>query len=237
MKNQNHHQMRVFISRFLDSKQSLFYKQLNQYGFTVNGQSMLEFSGIPFQTIPKSHWIFFYSKTAIAYFFEYLPSHFNIQKVKWATIGEASAKYLQKYGVQADFVGTGEPLATAKEFLNVAEGEKVLFARALHSKKSIQDLLNGDIQVVDFVVYNNRKCQNIQKRHEEVLVFTSPMNAQAYLNQHRLFSYQQIVAIGNTTAHTLKKLGIRDFCISDKPNELALASCVLKLKTQQTGNR
>lgn len=229
--------MRVFISRYLDPKQSPFLKQLSQYGFTVNGQSMIEFSGVSFQSVPSSQWIFFYSKTAIAYFFENLPTHFNTSQVKWAAIGAASANYLRKYNVQPDFIGTGEPISTASAFLDVAEGQKVVFARASHSKKSIQELLNGDIQVIDFIVYNNRKRQNIQKRHEEVLVFTSPMNAQAYLSQNKLLSYQQIIAIGNTTAKTLKKLGIRDFTISDKPNELELATSVLQLNKQQSRNR
>jgi len=229
--------MRVFISRHLETKRSPFYQKLQQFGIQAKGQSMIEFSPVTFKTVPYSHWIFFYSKTAIAYFFEHLPPHFNKNIIKWATIGAASAVYLRQYGIQADFVGCGEPIATAKAFLDVAENKKVLFPRALHSKKSIQELLDGDIKVIDFIVYNNRKRQQISKQLEEILVFTSPMNVQAYFAQHSILPYQQLIAIGNTTAKALRSLGHHQFAISAQPSEQDLAESVLNLVARKKASR
>jgi uroporphyrinogen-III synthase len=62
---------------------------------------------------------------------------------------------------------------------------------------------------------------------EEVLVFTSPMNGEAYFGLHALLAGQRVVAIGPTTAEALKQF---DPAVATSPTEEALARAVLHVQ-------
>ncbi len=219
----------AFITRNIN-KNGSFFKTLTHQDFEVNGLSFIEFKAVQVATFPTCDWIFFYSKNGIRFFFEQVQRlDLNIRNLdcKWATIGQASTTYLEKFGIKADFIGTGEPLSTSKAFIKLAKNQQVLFPRAFNSKKSIQNILGNQIKAIDLVIYENYFIQNIEKRNEYFLVFTSPMNAQAYFNTFQLDDYQHVIAIGQTTAKALIELGINDFTISNQPSEEDLAEAVL----------
>jgi len=221
--------MTVFITRDL-TLQSPFYQQLSDEGWQVRHASLLVFESVPFEHLPAVDWIFFYSKNGIKYFFEQAKPD---DSVRYAVMGEASAAYLTaQCGIQADYVGTGEPASTATAFIQRAKEQRVLFPCAAQSRHSIRQLLAHEIEAIDLVVYNNQKKSNLPPRDEHVLVFTSPLNVVAYFDQHILQQYQQIVAIGRTTAAELEAYGYTDFKIATQPNERALAEAVIEL-----GNR
>ena len=64
-----------------------------------------------------------------------------------------------------------------------------------------------------------------------ILVFTSPLHAEAYFYHHDLLPGQRIVAIGNTTADALRQLGFYECKTAKAPNEQALANAVFELYT------
>ena len=217
---------KVFITR--DLKETDFFKTaLEEVGFSVFGQSLIAFSGIDFGLIPDCDWLFFYSKNGVKYFFENIDNQSFIHK-KIGTIGESTANFLiQNFGLKADFIGTGEPLQTAKDFLQIAANQTVIFPRAKHSKQSIQQELGNAIIAKDLIVYENQPLSDFEVIDADILVFTSPMNVEAYFNKMVLKPNQKIVSIGNTTAKALKNIGFERFFISETPSEKSLVKAVL----------
>ena len=220
----------IFITRNL-TNQSIFRKQLESAGFTVHGKSLLKFSAMPFNSVPKSDWIFFYSKNGVKYFFERLEdNNRDIPKnVQWAAIGKGTAKLLKTKIQKIDFTGTGNTLETATEFLKLAKGQTVLFPQAKHSRKTIQRLLEKNITSKNLIVYKNEMKAQVSVPDCDGLVFTSPMNAKAYFKDRVLFDDQKIFAIGRTTEKTLVSMGIQDYKVAEEPTEEALVKVILEL--------
>jgi len=219
----------IFISRNLTST-SVFKKELEAAGFTIHGLSLLKFSAITISRIPKSDWIFFYSKNGVKFFFQGLKkAGKKIPKVKWGAIGKGTGKILQTKIEKVDFTGDGNTLRTASDFLKIAQGKTVLFPQAQHSRKTIQKLLNTHIVSKELVVYKNEVKKQFSIPDCEILVFTSPMNAKAYFEKKKLFNDQKVFALGRTTAKTLVGLGIEDFNVAEEPSEKALVKGILEL--------
>lgn len=98
----------------------------------------------------------------------------------------------------------------------------MLFPRARLSKKSIQNLVHKQLEVVDLIVYNNTIKRNFKLDHQDYLLFTSPLNAQAFLEKYSLAPSQTVVAIGSTTSTYLLKQGIHWVQTAERPEESAM---------------
>lgn len=219
----------VFITRDLE-EHSVFKEMLEAEGFEVEGESLIEFTSIPFHTIPSSDWIFFYSSNAVRFFFENLQAqNLTISSTKWAAMGQATANTLLSYKKKLNFIGFGEPKRTSLAFINKAEGQVVLFPRARNSKQSIQKLLLDKIFSVNLIVYENKPKDYCRMRSRDFLVFTSPLNVEAYFNRNAKMPHQKIVAIGETTAAALRRLGFNESAIAGYPSERSMASSVIQL--------
>ncbi|HRI61157.1 MAG TPA: uroporphyrinogen-III synthase [Saprospiraceae bacterium] len=109
-------------------------------------------------------------------------------------------------------------------------GSRILFPAARHSRQSVMSLLSPDFQCIHFPVYDNRPVANPLHSAADVLVFTSPLNAQAYFSKNKLGKNQRVVAIGQTTGATLRELGIAEIQVAREPGERALAEMVLKIE-------
>lgn len=229
---------RVFISRDLDSK-SIFAKMLGKTDVEIHDLSLIEFERLPFKKTPPTVWTFFYSKQGIRYFFETINSNAYLtgtrmrmpRKItipKYAVFGKASAKFLKDtQGIEADFVGTGDPETTAKAFLKKAKGRKTLFIRGQQSRRSVQELLDGAIESDELVVYNNQARKKFKIPACDYLVFTSPLNVETYYKRYKPKKKQTVIAIGATTAEALLKAGINKMIIASQPSEQKLAEIVL----------
>jgi uroporphyrinogen-III synthase len=219
---------KVFITR--DLKETDFFKTaLEKVGFSVFGQSLIAFSKVDFTFVPECDWLFFYSKNGVKYFFESVDNQLVINK-KIGTIGESTAAYLVvNFGIKANFIGTGEPLQTAKDFIQIAANKTVIFPHAKYSKQSIQQQLGKNIIAKDLIVYENKMLTGFDIIDADVLVFTSPMNVEAYFNKITLESNQKIISIGNTTAKALELIGFNDFFIAKIPSEKGLVEAILAL--------
>jgi uroporphyrinogen-III synthase len=211
---------KVFISREL-SADSIFLAHFREMKHQLFAQSLIEFKAIPFSEIPKTDWIFFYSKTAVRFFFEGLSKTNASNKVqaKIACMGKATAKAIEQKDLVVDFHGSGIPKETAELFLNFSENKTVLFPRAMHSKKSIQKQLKGKIIAHDLIVYDNQPKIDFDIPKCDILIFTSPMNAQVYYSKYLAKTNQALIALGKTTAKALRKLGLDNIIISETPSE------------------
>ena len=221
---------RVFISRALEGGPS-FKNQLEAAGFQIQALSLLDFSATPFEAPKATDWVFFYSKKALKYFWEGLsiPERTFFQAKKIAAFGEGTRFAIEQLDLAVHFVGTGSAVPTAEAFLEVAAGASVLFPRAENSRKSVQKLLSGKLEMLDLIVYKNVPRANFDVMRADFLVFTSPLNAQTYYSKYALEEEQVVLAIGTTTAKALKAEGVQKVMIPDYPSEEALAKLLLQL--------
>jgi len=144
-------------------------------------------------------------------------------------MGKATAHFAKAQKLNLQFIGNGKPKATSQQFLQVAEKQSVLFPRAKRSKKSIQRLLKDKIEAHDLVVYENEIKKDWKVSECNILVFTSPLNAKAYFSKNLAKAPKKIIAIGNTTARALKKLGVENVHIAEEPSEEGLWEVVKNL--------
>jgi uroporphyrinogen-III synthase len=219
--------MKVFISRHCP-EESVFYRTLSQKGIEVSGNSLIEFYPVPMKLPPFFDWIFFYSKTAVEYFFNAFPKISSNPKI--AALGPGTAEAILKFsGNAADFCGDGNPENTAAAFQQVAAGQTVLFVRAQESKLSVQTVLQNKLNVLELIAYRNSIKTDVSETDADILVFTSSMNAKAYLQKYQLKNYQKIVAIGKPTADSLAELGIEQVITAKTPDEASLAAAVFNI--------
>ena len=219
--------MTAFISRSLPTG-SEFRRLLTAQGWEVTGQSLVLLSALPFAGLPPADWIFFSSQNAVRFFFQAVEQEgVDIPQVHWAAIGAATAGALKKYVSTVDFTGSGEPADTAATFRSVAADKRVVFPGARHSLQSVQRLLGEAVRGTHLEVYDNTPVADPAPRSEAVLVFTSPLNATAYLSRHPLRPGQHVVAIGQTTAAAIGGWSIESVTVAAAPTEAALAQAVL----------
>ncbi|GJM34050.1 MAG: uroporphyrinogen-III synthase [Saprospiraceae bacterium] len=223
-------QLQIFITRDLKPDSS-FRQMLEAEGWQVYGESLVAFSEESIQVVPETDWIFFYSGHAVVYFWEglrkidvRLPVH-----TKLATLGKGTATKLTELGYKASFVGTGKPQEVARQFVAIAEGQTVLFPRALHSRMSIQKELDGKIVVHDLVVYKNVLRTDFEIPRAKYLVFTSPMNAKAFFQRYSS-TEGVMIAIGDTTAAALHTLDQPHAWVAESPSEEHLAELIIGLE-------
>ncbi len=219
----------VFITRNLTAD-SVFKKQLELVDLKVYGKSLIQFSVVPFNKIPKVDWIFFYSKNAVKFFFQSIEqSRLKIpDHLKWAVIGAETAKALTSKFKTPDFIGEGSGELSADSFLKIAKGQKVLFPQAESSLKAIQKKLEKEIIAFNLIVYRNIPKIDLNIPSSDFVAFTSPLNAKTYFKNRQTEPNQKLFAIGQSTARTLIDLGISDFEIATSPSEEALAKAIIK---------
>ena len=217
----------AFITRDLSPK-SPFRNQLEANNFIVTGSSLLEFNQIDFSSFPTTDWIFFYSRKAVKYFInqiENLPTD-----IKIAAYGTGTTEALTSHNITTDFIGTGVGESTLINFLKIAKHQTVLFPQARHSRRTIEKLAGDQLISFPLIVYDNEVKNDITASLANFLVFTSPLNVQAYFDQFTFAKNQKIIVIGKTTGDALNRYGIEDFLVAQTPSEEGLAAIVLGRK-------
>ncbi len=224
--------MHLFISRPVapHSPLSLFARQR---GYALTALSLLAFEGLPFALPddPWPEWLFFYSKRGVRFFFarlsdlrQALPSSLRL-----AAIGPATAHAIRTAGHTVDFIGTGQPDATARAFRQIARGQRVCFVRAEQSRQSVQQLVADALEVIDLVVYRNSIRKEVTPPPAQLLIFTSPLNAEAWYQQRPPRPDQLVIAIGPTTARKLHELGIEQVHVAPSPSEHVIVELLQQL--------
>lgn len=215
---------KIFISRHLEINSPLLEFALTN-GHDVVGQSLIEISQVTFKEFPRTDWIFFYSKNGVKHFFNQLDiaQRQNLKHCKIGVIGTKTESAVMNFlNQKCDFVGNADQSNT-HEFIDKLGHDTCLFPRASYSKKSIEKLLPVD-QVEVLVVYDNIIDDlAIADADSDVLIFTSPMNVDAYLLGSSIESHQRIVSIGHTTHDYLDSLGFENQKAHD-PSEEGIVS-------------
>jgi hydroxymethylbilane synthase len=215
----------VFISRAQGSD-SLFRGILEAAGWQVTGKSLVQLTPLSVSNVPQADWWFFSSQNAVRLF---LPGRNLPPLVRMGALGPSTAEEIERQtGHTPDFVGNGDPGATAKAFITVAKKQKVVFPGAVNSMQSVQSFLDGQVDGYSLHVYDNTPIDAPpDMRDMRVLVFTSPLNAVTYLSKFSLQEGQRVVAIGDSTAKALRDAGVLKVKVAEAPNEKSLAEVVL----------
>ncbi len=217
--------MKIFITRDLKADDAL-RKMLQQKGYKVHAQSLIDFELVPFNYFPPCEWIFFYSPRCVDFFFETADPR-RYRGSKFAVMGGGTARALLAHDIVPDFIGNGIPAHTAEALAEEAHDMRVLFPRAENSRRSVEKLLADDqIELIDIIVYSNTPKTDFTVPKCDVLVFTSPLNAEAYFMLYDLKKGQKVVAIGKTTAEYLRGLEIYDLTIAAAPTAEGIFAAV-----------
>ena len=213
---------RIFTSRHLDDSSPI--KKIAD-GHQLVAKSLLQFSPIAFEA-PKADWIFFYSRNGVKYFFE--QGNYALFPYLWACMSEGTADELSNYVTDISFVGTGNPEKITKAFKAETPSDPIsCFIRAENSLDSINSQLNrpNDFSIP---VYKNTPITEIPTQEFDILIFTSPMNVDAWLKKRTIIS-EKVIAIGNTTGNYLNSLHIKDVIVAKKPSEDSIAACLSEI--------
>ena len=209
----------VFISSDLYENDYLL-RALKAHQYPVNYSSLIEFSAIDFEPITNADWIFFSSKNGVKFYFN------KVKKIpkgtKLAAVNQGTAQALLELGGQVDFIGGGgDILQIAKAFDEVASG-KVVFPQPKKSLQSIQKGMTKNKDLHTLVVYDNQPKKNVELCKEDILIFTSPINAEAYFSDHEVLPNQRVISIGNNTNKKLKELAIENIHTAFEPTHWAI---------------
>ena len=214
---------RIFISRSLKPS-SPIRQVIGQNQLT--DQSLIQFSKLDFDT-PEADWIFFYSRNGVKFFFQ--NGNYELYPFLWACMNKGTADELSHYVTDTSFVGSGTPEEIAESFKqHIDSGQKVCFIRANNSKDSIMKLL-VDHDHFSIPVYDNVPVENVPDQEFDILIFTSPLNAEVWF-RHSVYNGEKVIAIGTTTADHLKNsLGIETVITAENPSESSIAECLASL--------
>ncbi len=170
---------------------------------------MIRFVGESFECPKASDYdiVFFSSPRSVEFFL----NHCKIEKDKIvASIGRATSEVLEGRNVPIHFqaVNSGRPKEISKSFSKIVKDKRVLFPQSSRSNRSMQQSLSKD-QVLDLVIYNTDLDPKILSEKPEIIVLTSPSNAEAYLLSNSISDNQKVVAWGKTTEQYLLKEKIK----------------------------
>ena len=215
---------KVFVSKNVRENDYL-PRALRSLNFPFHAQSLIEFKSIPFQSIPKTDWIFFSSKQAVNFFFHQNPV---LNHAKIACIGKATAQAVRQFGKKADFIGQStDTKLVGKQFSALVGKSKVLFPMAKESLLSVQNQLVSREQAINLPVYATLKHPVEIDPKTEILVFTSPSNVDAFFEKNKFPSSAFAVAMGEATEKSLQRRGVKKISKTASFDDLGLFQAIL----------
>lgn len=180
----------------------------------------------PGLNLPKADWIFFLSPSGVQLFAE----RFNATNFKIGVIGPGTAREVEARGWEVSFLPQStDPEEGVLEFSRfLPSHETVIMACSNKSLKRMHGKIPEN-KLIEWEFYENIPVDRILKTSATYIVFTSPSNADAYLDIHDPESYQIIVAIGKTTFAALKKRGISSEILrAQHPTEESIWEAIYK---------
>ena len=202
---------RIFVTRLLPA-QHPWRNLLEQFGLEVLAHSMLDFELLDFVSLPKADWIFAYSRTGIE---AIARMELDLSQYRIAALGPGTAEEWRDSGFKVDFEGSGHPEQTAERFWedclrdHAGGRPSVLFVQAQNSRRSVEKWLGDRIQAKQVVVYRNQIDPKADVPITELVLLTSPLNAEAVITRLNGRKTQpRIWAIGHPTSNYVKAQGL-----------------------------
>lgn len=207
-------QKTVFISRTL-SEQSPIRTLLEAEKKTFHDESLIDFSPILFE-LPKTEWLFFYSKSGVKFFFEQYPLAVH-KNFKIGCFGPSTASYCKEHH-KVTFHGNSEKETCLKLIQEHVEENDITFICGRHSLRSVQSLSEQVFQ--ETIVYDHSIRERRALGSYHIAILTSPMNVASFIrNEGHADKY---ISIGSTTAETMVKSNLSPL-IAPYPSEEGIA--------------
>ena len=147
---------------------------------------------------------------------------------QYACLSAGTAEELGKYVLDISFVGNGKPEEVAQLFQETRkQHEPVCFIRANNSVDSVHNLLKSD-NTFSIPVYDNQPIEEIPVEDFDILIFTSPMNVDAWFSKNKYVD-QEIIVIGSTTKNAVLRHVNRDVLVANEPSEDGITKLLLEL--------
>lgn len=215
---------KIFITKTFKENDYLA-SALKRLKFEVEGKSLIEFKQIRIKELPKTEWIFFSSKHAVRYFFNQNPV---LENVKFGCIGTSTSAELRAFNRRADFIGQSTDIKlVGKQFSCKVGNARVLFPIARGSMQSIQWQMVKRDNVINLEVYATLKHSVEISSENEIVIFTSPSNVEAYFEKNTIHPHQKIIAMGESTGKALEKLKFKKYTLPKSFDDLGLLQAVL----------
>ena len=217
----------VFISREENESPNLT-RWLTNIGIKVENKSLIDLKKLTLKELPKSDWLFFSSKHAVEFFFMQKP---EVGNAKIGCLGKATSQALREFGKRADFIGQStDTKLVGKQFAARVGPGKVVFPIARDSVQTIQWQFPKQQNVINLPIYATLKVPHEIAENTNILVFTSPSNAESFLEKNKILPHHKVIAMGETTEKSLIKAKVKDTQII-KPSsfdELGLYRAILQ---------
>ena len=196
---------RLFITKNENEVAGL-KESLTSQGKTLLAHSFLQFEPIDFE-ITQDYDILFFSSPRSVVFFKY--NHTIPESKVLACVGGKTAELLIQMGFNVAFVGahSGKVKDVAKSFKGWAGNRRVLFPSSDISLKSVSSLFK-DTQKIEVAVYKT-KIVSRAIQDCDTYIFTSPSNAEGFLEVNKLPDGVTIISWGQSTRAYLQKKGIK----------------------------
>ena len=212
----------VFITSDI-SPEDNFSSAIMAKGFALSGQSLIRFEKTEV-VLPDCDWIFFTSKNGVQFFLG--GSQKISSDIKIAAYGNETAKAIRDAGYTVDFTGTGDAESTATEFIKGVREKRIVFLQAVHAENTLREAIGKFNTVTKLGAYNNEPVNNAVLPYYDILVFTSPMNARAFLSANTITGDQKIIAIGTTTKEYLVSQGVTEVSTPPFPELMSIADII-----------
>lgn len=213
--------MLLFYSRDLKQAPKLA-EYCAENDIQLHAQSMISFEEVDFKMPDKNMDVVFFTSPRSVDFFLQKAEVLKHQKV--ACIGTQTKNHLENLGLKVSFYGVNstEPDEVAQTFLLWLGNQTVLFPVSDQSNRSITKVLNTP-QIEEIVVYKTLEKPQSFSEIPDVLIFSSPSNASAYLKANTIGSNQKVACFGRTTFNFLNNNKIAAHILSAPTEEAVLA--------------
>ena len=151
---------------------------------------------------------------------ELFAQEFDSISYKIGVIGPGTERAVEDQGWKVSFLPKStDPKEGIDEFAELLPStETVIMACSDKSLKRMHGIISEN-QLIEWEFYENVCAPEISKTDADYLIFTSPSNADAYLDLYELGEKQMVVAIGKTTDLALEKRGVLNKICAEHPIE------------------
>lgn len=193
--------MLVFYSREPENAQQikLFCEQK---GIQLLTKSLITFEKQAFSLDKKPSDVIFFTSPRSFDFFTAQEKISATQEI--ACIGAGTKNHVESKGLAVSFYGidSSHPIKVAETFKSWLGSKTVLFPVSNISNRTVQSVLSKN-QCTEVVVYNTVPRNFKMSAHPDILIFSSPSNAAAYLKQNSIHPNQKVACFGTTTQQFL----------------------------------
>lgn len=123
---------------------------------------------------------------------------------KLAALGKGTAQALLSIGAQPNFIGKGNDTEEiAHQFLDILGDKKVYFPISNRSLGKVHSVIPENQRVVE-IAYTTESVKINLPENCEIVVFTSPSNAESFVHLAHQLSQKHLVCIGKSTLEFVK---------------------------------